>query len=192
QVDKLARFLFLCKDFIRLARKPQYQSLFKNIDVVALEANSGEVPAGLSKRCFVHAETQQILHYEQHPHQPAPRCIGCSKSACYLCDLLIAKQNRYRISHAHRRLYEKWTIPDIGWMSEDQAAVFATVIQDMIQELTAAIRLQQTGVRAWMAYPFESRAFLPLSSGSTASKSTVRAVSSGASSGGTVRNLQSA
>ncbi|KAH7363552.1 hypothetical protein B0T11DRAFT_242654 [Plectosphaerella cucumerina] len=155
QVDKLARYLFLCKDFLRLARKPQYQRLFRKMDAIALEAYSGEVP-----------------------------------SACYLCDLLITKQNRYRISHAHRRLYEKWTIPNVGWMSEDQAAVFATVIQDMMQEVTAAIRRQQTGGRAWTAYPLESRAFLPLSSGSTASESTVQAVSSRASSRGTVRDLQ--
>lgn len=47
-----------------------------------------------------------MLHYEM-----------VSKSACYLCDLLVLKQDRYLISHAYGHLYDRWIFPDISWMS---------------------------------------------------------------------------
>lgn len=176
QVDKLARYLFLCKDLIRLARKPEYRLLFSNIDVITLDAYPGTLRLGLQSKCFVHAEVQQVIHYEHHPFQPAPRAIECSKSACYLCDLFLLKHNQSRISHSHRRLYEKWTIPDVDWMTKTQATAFSTIVQDMTQHLRQTI--YQSKYLPWAPYPLESRAFLPLSSGSTASHITLAATSS--------------
>ncbi|KAG7112018.1 hypothetical protein HYQ44_010213 [Verticillium longisporum] len=146
QIDKLARYLFLCKDFLRLARKPEYRTLFNHIDVTALKAYSA------------------------------------TKSACYLCDLFILKQSRYHVSHAHRRLYEQWTIPDVDWMTEAQACTFRAIIQDMIQHMNEATRFRQARAMPWGLDPLESKAFLPLSSGSTVSSDTVVLLSSRVSS----------
>lgn len=174
QIDKLARYHFICRDLIRIARKPEYGDLLKHIDITYINAFPGVARPGIGSQCFVHAEIQQALHYEKYPHEPAPRVIGCSKSACYLCDLFVLKQNRYRVSHAHRRLYEKWTIPDVNWMTEGQVVVFRSIVQAMIQDLRAKISNQRRigGRQPWRPYPLESRAFLPLSSGSTLSVMT--------------------
>ncbi|KAH6699615.1 hypothetical protein EV126DRAFT_424351 [Verticillium dahliae] len=182
QIDKLARYLFLCKDFLRLARKPEYRTLFNHIDVTALKAYSATFRPGLSLKCFVHAEIQQILYLERHTCQLAVRALGCSKSACYLCDLFILKQSRYHVSHAHRRLYEQWTIPDVDWMTEAQACTFRAIIQDMIQHMNEATRFRQARAMPWGLDPLESKAFLPLSSGSTVSSDTVVLLSSRVSS----------
>ncbi|KAG7152781.1 hypothetical protein HYQ46_005488 [Verticillium longisporum] len=158
QIDKLARYLLLCKDFLRLARKPEYRALFSHINVIALEAFSGIIRPGLSLKCFFHAEIQQILHLERNICRPDVRAIGCSKSACYLCDLFILKQGRDCISHAHRRLYERWTIPDVDWMTEAQACAFSAIIQDMIQHMDEAVRFQQARDMPRRLDPVESKA----------------------------------
>jgi hypothetical protein len=171
QIDKLARYLFLCKDLIRIARKPEYNSLFNSIKITHLNAFPGIARPCMHEKCFVHAEMQQVIHYEKQPHQPTPRAIGCSKSACFLCNLLILKQGRFRISHSHGRLYQKWTLPDVDWMSQHQALLFRAILQEMIRELKKAA-MPAMMMACSMPYPMESRAFLPLSSGSTLSKAT--------------------
>ncbi|KAH6699597.1 hypothetical protein EV126DRAFT_342566 [Verticillium dahliae] len=177
QVDKLARYWLFCQDLIRIARRPQYTALFSQIRIVPLEAFPGLDRPGLRQQCFVHAEMQQIIHYERHPHRPSPRAIGCSKSACYLCDMFITKQGIYHVSSSHRRLYEKWTIPDINWMTADQVAAFRTIIQDMMKVMRTKERsLRATRVKsAPPSHPMESRSGLPLSNGSTPSQMTVAA-----------------
>ncbi|KAH7114934.1 hypothetical protein B0J13DRAFT_459953, partial [Dactylonectria estremocensis] len=80
-----------------------------------------------------------LLSRVDQPYKPAPRAIGCSKSACYLCDLLIRKHGRYIVSHTNGRLYEKWTIPDVDWMTNTQADAFRCMIQTMIQDIRKAI-----------------------------------------------------
>ncbi|KAK2035880.1 hypothetical protein LZ31DRAFT_485402 [Colletotrichum somersetense] len=61
QVDKLARYLFTCRDLARLARKHSYRRLLSHIETTALESSQGLVRPGSGKRCFVHAEIQQIF-----------------------------------------------------------------------------------------------------------------------------------
>ncbi|KAK1514253.1 hypothetical protein CABS01_16743 [Colletotrichum abscissum] len=92
---------------------------------MALEAPSGVRRPGVAHDCFVHAEIQQVFYLEHQPHTPAPRAIGCSKSACYLCDLFIRTHGGYVVSHSHGRLYEKWTLPDVEWMTATQATGFS-------------------------------------------------------------------
>ena len=132
---------------------------------------------GTSSLCFVHAEMQQIVHYTHHPHYPQPRFIGCSKSACYLCDMFIQKQGLYQISHAHRRLYEKWTLPDVNCASSLQAQDFPIILGMMAGDLVEAIRSLRLKGCTTRLYETESRAFLPLSSGSTASNVSTSAIS---------------
>ncbi|KAH9903899.1 hypothetical protein F4778DRAFT_71790 [Xylariomycetidae sp. FL2044] len=171
QIDKLARYYFLCKDFIRIARKSEYDTLFKRIEISYTRAFEGINRPIIKRSCFVHAEIQQVLYYEKHPHEPRPRVIGCSKSACYLCDLFVQTQGLYILSHAHRRLYDRWTIPDVNWMTTEQVGIFRSIIREMVKDLQTNIHQwhQNKDKRSYQKYPLESMAFLPLSSGSTVS-----------------------
>ncbi|KAK1973531.1 hypothetical protein LZ30DRAFT_827934 [Colletotrichum cereale] len=169
QVDKLARYLFTCRDLARLARKHSYRRLLSHVEITALESSQGLVRPGSGQRCFVHAEIQQIFDIEKQPHTPAPRAIGCSKSACYLCDLFIRTHGDYAVSQTHGRLYEKWTLPDVEWMTTTQANRFHGVVRSMIGDMQETIQRLQHGRQMICRYPLESRACLPLSSGPNSS-----------------------
>ncbi|KAK2038162.1 hypothetical protein LZ31DRAFT_132507 [Colletotrichum somersetense] len=169
RVDKLARYLFTCRDLARLSSKHSYRRLLSHIEITALESSQGLVRPGSGQRCFVHAEIQQIFDIEKQPHTPAPRAIGCSKSACYLCDLFIRTHGDYVVSQTQGRLYEKWTLPDVEWMTTTQANRFHGVVRSMIGDMQEMIQRLQDGRQMICRYPLESRACLPLSSGPNSS-----------------------
>ena len=173
QIDKIARYLFLCKDLVRIARREEYTTLLREINVIYLRAYTGLSRPAIKEVCHVHAEIQQVLHYETEPHHPAPRAIGCSKSACYLCDLFLHKQCQFRVSQSHRRLYHRWTLPDINLTTETQTLSYRAIIQSMVQDLRQVIR-SLGGTKTWKPWPLESQAFLPLTSGSTVSEATIK------------------
>lgn len=170
QIDKLARYFNLCKDLGKLSQKCKFRNTTKAITLRYLEALPGEQPNGASKICYVHAEVQLILHYEQLPVHRPPRAIGCSKSACFLCDILVQKLQKYYISHSHKRLYNQWTITDVRWMTEEQIANFREILHTIVDELLSLARetrvLTREG-RQLKRFGLESRAVLPLSSESS-------------------------
>lgn len=59
QIDKLARYLFLCKDLLRITRKEEDADLFRDFDVIHLEAFPGISRPVIKEDCHVHAEIQQ-------------------------------------------------------------------------------------------------------------------------------------
>lgn len=168
QVDKLARYWGLCRDLSKISREPSYQRLIRNIRLKPLRVSYPRIrPPGATKGCNVHAEVQIILHYESDDRNPllrSPRAIGCSKSACFLCDLLIRKTGMYKISHSHRRLYTQWRIPDVNWMKPDRIKFFRRTIQSM----TADMKQLKPSI-GWRL-PVESTAALPLSMTTTPSE----------------------
>lgn len=172
QIDKLARYFFVCRDLIRVGRRPEYKALFSNIAIETLEAFEARTPEGSFFPCFVHAEIQQIVHYTNHSHDPSPRFIGCSKSACYLCDMFIQKHSQYRISHAHRRLYHKWTLPDLDYSTSKEAQQLQVILVSMTNEMATAAAGFQRDLHPPKQYAPQSIAFLPLTSGSTASNTS--------------------
>ncbi|KAL0929561.1 uncharacterized protein CTRU02_215460 [Colletotrichum truncatum] len=169
QVDKLARYFFTCRDLARLSKEPSYRHLFSHIEITTLESSPRLVRPGSVQNCFVHAEIQQVFYLEKQPHAPAPRAIGCSKSACYLCDLFIRTHGDYVVSQTHGRLYEKWTLPDVDWMDTAQAGRLQCVVQSMIRDMQQLIQRFEHGERINYRYPLESRACLPLLSGNNSS-----------------------
>ncbi len=86
EIDKIARYLGLCRDLIRFSRRPTHRLLLSNIKIELCKAPQAAQSVGSVKLCHVHGEVQLILHYEQNPHHPPSRAIGSSKSACFLCD----------------------------------------------------------------------------------------------------------
>ncbi|KAK2059324.1 hypothetical protein LY76DRAFT_653434 [Colletotrichum caudatum] len=105
QIDKIARYLNLCRDLAKMMTRKAYRNIFKDITLEPLLLPSPIRPNGTANLCFVHAEVQLLLHYERVSCVPTPRFIGCSKSACFLCDLLIQRHGRFQISFAHQRIY---------------------------------------------------------------------------------------
>ena len=65
------------------------------------------------QHCKVHAEIQLLLFYDAHPELPAPRFLCSSKTACYLCDLLIKTHGHFITPSTHGTLYEKWRVPSL-------------------------------------------------------------------------------
>jgi hypothetical protein len=59
----------------------------------------------------VHAEIQILCYYEQRPHQPLPRAICASKSACYLCNLFLETHGKFVVPRTHGKIYDRWTLP---------------------------------------------------------------------------------
>ncbi|KAM0721326.1 hypothetical protein Q7P37_003030 [Cladosporium fusiforme] len=59
----------------------------------------------------VHAEVQILYFYEQQPHNPLPRAISSSKSACFLYNLFLEIHGKIIVPRTHGRLYDRWTLP---------------------------------------------------------------------------------
>ncbi|KAI1210105.1 uncharacterized protein F4807DRAFT_467240 [Annulohypoxylon truncatum] len=155
QVDKLAGYLALSRDLAELALQTQYRQLTQEIDLELLPAQEPLKPVGSLKRCYVHAEVQLILHYEDEPHEKPPRAIGCSKSACFLCDSLIQKLGKYRISRTHGRFFDTWGIPNIKLERPER---FRSAIEGMIKNMD---ELNPKGVQLFRPYALQSTAILP-------------------------------
>ncbi|KAB8293405.1 hypothetical protein EYC80_007723 [Monilinia laxa] len=126
QIDKISRYLDICNDLIHYCQKARCRHLFGNIQFEVCTAPKDQ---------RVHGEVQLVFFYEQYPAALPPRCIGSSKSACFLCDLFIRKHGKYYISHSHARLYPKWTIPQGEWINEDKASRYDSILRDMIEEM---------------------------------------------------------
>ncbi|KZL65166.1 ott 1508-like deaminase [Colletotrichum incanum] len=164
QIDKIARYLNLSRDLAKMVMRKAYRNIFKEITLKPLLSPSPVLPNGTANLCFVHAEVQLILHYERVSCVPTPRFIGCSKSACFLCDLLIKRHGRFQISFAHQRIYPKWTMPNVDWMTQKQIEAWRKTINGMVQELQVMIRKFTADKEGFLSAPMESRACLPLSS----------------------------
>jgi hypothetical protein len=168
QIDKLARYWSLCKDLSRMPRRRSYRHLLKNVRFEALRHFPSARPPTAVRNCFVHAEVQLILQIEKQQLEKPPRAIGCSKSACFLCDSLIRNIGKYSISLSHGRLYNQWYIPDVDWMTPAQVAQFQKIVKFMTQEMSLLASNQATSrFRPWA---LESRPPRPLPSGSSISE----------------------
>ncbi|KAF7944996.1 uncharacterized protein EAE97_005629 [Botrytis byssoidea] len=122
QIDEISKYLDISNDLIDLSRKIRCNGLFCNIRLEVCTAPKAH-------------EIQLISFYEQFPAGLPPRCIGSSKSACFLCDLFIKKHGLYRISRSHGRLYPKWTIPEGDWANEELNLRFSEILKDVSLEM---------------------------------------------------------
>lgn len=142
-IDKISKYLNICKELMRFSRREKSRPVFSNIRLEVCTAPPVSRPPGSRMECCVHAEVQLVLHYERYPAVFPPRCIGSSKSACFLCDLFIAKHRKFHISHTHKRLYEKWTVPEASWMSPQQKTKLEKILKAMNTELVRLLALDK-------------------------------------------------
>ncbi|OTA54455.1 hypothetical protein K449DRAFT_426227 [Hypoxylon sp. EC38] len=168
QIDKLARYFLLSQDLAELAQIPRYCGLIQNISLEYLSKEMFHVEG--RKGYFIHAEVQLILYYERQSLEKPPRAIGCSKSSCFLCDLLIQKLEKYHISYTHGRLYKDWKIPYISWIPSKSVEPFRSILRSMITQMKS---LSSSQSREFKPFGLESRAVLPLSTHLTSSRSTM-------------------
>ncbi|KAF7876818.1 hypothetical protein EAF04_001901 [Stromatinia cepivora] len=134
-IDKISQYLDVCTYLLNLCREPKYRPLFCNITLEPLISPPASHPDGVVARHYVHGEIQLILYHEQNPKSPSPRCIGSSKSACFLCDSFIRKHGKFHISHSHKRLYERWTVPEEPWMISSCGEKLDNILKDMSREI---------------------------------------------------------
>ena len=167
QVDKIARYLLLCKDLAKILARPASRSLFRRLHLQPLLSPSPFRPRGAAGQCYVHAEVQLLLHYDQKPCLPLPRAIGCSKSACFLCDNLIRRHGKFKVSLSHQRIYPKWTITNVEGMRPANIQIWSGIIKDMVAEMREMTQSLQSNEGNILQAPIESRACLPLSSRGT-------------------------
>lgn len=154
----MSNYLALSRDFVELVRRPEYQHLTQKIDLRPVQAYEPHQPAGSLKECYAHSEIQLILFYERYPPKKNPRAIGCSKSACYLCNSLIQRLGYYRISYTHGRLFSKWYVPEVELQrsgSKHLRSALESIMKDM-DEI-------QRDSKSYKPYPLQSRPIIPLS-----------------------------
>ncbi|KAI6480304.1 hypothetical protein MCOR11_011669 [Pyricularia oryzae] len=173
QVDKLARYYGVCKDFAKLARRQSYQPLFSSVIVARCDVmpDTCRDPAG-GRKLHVHAEVQLVTHYLSRNLSSAPRAIGCSKSACFLCHALISRLGHWSLSACHGKLYSKWTVPDGVRLTHSKAKDLARALRQVRDEL----KTLGAGAKVQVA---ESPALSLISGPSTA---TLLSIASGSSS----------
>jgi hypothetical protein len=171
QIDKIARYCLLCKDLAKLLVKSGYRTLFQQTRLETLLSPPPTRPRGAAEQCYVHAEVQLLMHYDREPCLLPPRAIGCSKSACFLCDRLIRHHGKFKISVSHQRVYPKWTIPNLDWMSSVQLKIWRNIIRGMRVEMREMIQSYNLSEAVTLQAPIESRACLPLSSAASSANS---------------------
>jgi OTT_1508-like deaminase len=98
------------------------------------------IKARLGENSRLHAEIQLVLHFEQHPTLFRPRVICSSKSACYLCHLLLKIHNQYFIPSSHGKLYDTWKWPTPTQLSHTSSCHRADLsLQCLLPEFSNAI-----------------------------------------------------
>ncbi|TGZ84822.1 hypothetical protein EX30DRAFT_9525 [Ascodesmis nigricans] len=119
-----------------------------------------EFPEGLSTNLMsfskkgrrVHAELQ-IVEYFRTP-QPGigkpqfwiqgDHFIGCSKPACYLCDLYVkAIPDKFELYGTHQKIYIAWRAPDIR-SNPSQADIRA--MKDIFNKMAGPVRVEVQGI----------------------------------------------
>lgn len=94
------------------------------------------------KELYVHAEIGLIFFYAVHPEfSPAPQ-IGCSKHACFLCNIFIKHHPHFQIRDTHNKIYVGWGVPDLSGTIGN--AQYPPYLQDTIrktmQDMENAVR----------------------------------------------------
>ncbi|TLD18641.1 hypothetical protein PspLS_10191 [Pyricularia sp. CBS 133598] len=167
QVDKLARYYGICRNFAKIARREGHRRLLSNILVARCEGYSTvSSRPGNTLGLHVHAEVQLTMHYLARSPSPAPRAMGCSKSACFLCHALITRLAQFSVSACHGKLYPKWNIPGGVRLESKKSEQLDNALREINEEVSALIKAPAARV----ACPPESRALSLLSGASTATQ----------------------
>lgn len=98
------------------------------------------IKARLSEISRLHAKIQLVLYYEQEATFLRPRVICSSKSACYLCHLLLRIHGQFYVPSTYGKLYGtwKWPVPShLPNVTERRGAKLG--LQHLLSEFSNAI-----------------------------------------------------
>ncbi|KAK0833988.1 hypothetical protein LTR73_001751 [Friedmanniomyces endolithicus] len=101
------------RNLASLARS--YRQKFANarLDVIPHNPIIEIWPPASGRKHYVHAEIQMLVHHQLSPTSSLrPRCIGTSKSACFLCYCFLSAHGQYSVPESHGEVFEQWTVPD--------------------------------------------------------------------------------
>ena len=140
-INKIANYWHISFKFAAYARS--YRSIFANLRIETLEPFGSYRPPGSTMRRFVHAEIQLIVHYELSG-KPWPRVIGSSKHACFLCNAFIQAHGFFYVSNAHRRVYDRWCVPDLREYTDETTARLRKVLDAVQRDVVNEIKITKT------------------------------------------------
>ena len=166
---KVANYWRIAKSIVDVARS--LRRWFSNLEMAVLEPYSRSL--WLGQKRFVHAEIQIVVYYELSVCAQKPRVIGASKEACFLCDAFVRAHQRFRLSKAHRRLFDQWTVPDL----KEYTSETRTRLQDCLKQVHEEINREKSHTRYSLtkrAYPHQSSINLLKAVLRSPSRSTIR------------------
>ncbi|KAK5174356.1 uncharacterized protein LTR77_001436 [Saxophila tyrrhenica] len=161
---RIARNLTLCSH--------QFSHCFPNAEWHALPTYSVSTGSKLVPRKHVHAEIQQLVHFELRQPLAMPRVIGVSKEACFLCDSFIRAHGRFSISGAHRQMFPKWTVPNLKEYAPQTVERFRKALVQVRAEVQEEFVKPRKNV-AWRPFPQQSAINLKVFQPITPSTSTL-------------------
>ncbi|GAB7350256.1 hypothetical protein MBLNU459_g0904t2 [Dothideomycetes sp. NU459] len=118
QIGKLANYWRISLNLAKAARS--FRRVFSSIRLETVAAYRPSIrPPGSISSYHVHAEVQLLVFYETMASTDsnvvlAPRAIGVSKEACFLCNAFLRAYSLLAITKTHGKLFLKWTVPDLA------------------------------------------------------------------------------
>ncbi|KAK1033495.1 hypothetical protein LTS16_016269 [Friedmanniomyces endolithicus] len=146
QVQSLGRYSRICSDLASLARS--YRQNFANARLDVIQHTTIEIwPPASSKKHYVHAEIQMLIHHQLSPTSSRPRCIGTSKSACFLCHCFLSAHGQYSVMETHGEVFEQWTVPDNSSYTPGVRKCLSDALQKTAIRTSKAIKASKKDTR---------------------------------------------
>lgn len=166
QLQKIGAHHRICLSLVGVAQ--QNPDLFKSGFSVVYLTPYQSTPTTIgyeqwATTCHVHAEVQLAVYYDLAAQDRAasgrpsdyhrPRCIGISKWLCYLCYQFLRAHAGFFPSKTHGRLYDQWTIPDLGSFGPDLVLAYRNIVCNIDREV---VRKTESEPELWRIEPMTS------------------------------------
>lgn len=153
EVGKISNYWRISRYLTNCSRRFRLQ--FARASWNAIQSYKTSSTSAIVQRRFVHAEIQIVAYYEKMALTAAPRMIGVSKEACFLCDSFIRAHALFSISGAHRQMVSQWTVPDLEEYSSNTILRFRRALLKMYEDVTKEY-VQSQKKRSWRPFPLQS------------------------------------
>lgn len=172
QLEKIGAYWRIAKDLVVAAGK--YPDSFRCVELEYVtpyaEVETDIAYESWAKIMHVHAEVQLIVEYairRQNDERGSegvgnqqiiwPRTIGTSKYLCFLCYLFMREHGGFgQALSSHGRLFDQWTVPDLGDYNSETRGKFADVLCRVNECVEKQIETLQKDV-VWRPEPMTSR-----------------------------------
>jgi hypothetical protein len=170
EVGKISNYWRISRYLTHCSRRFRLQ--FAGASWYAIQSYRASSTSAILQRRFVHAEIQIVAYYEKMALKAAPRMIGVSKEACFLCDSFIRAHTLFSISGAHRQMVSQWTVPDLEEYSPNTILRFRRALSKVCEDVTKEY-IQSQQKRSWRPFPLQSAINLDMIDLPTPSVSTI-------------------